>query len=569
MDKGRAPTPASKTSILRSIYPEITVTELEEILTKCHGSLKQSCEEITRRLESSSGFSPYQGSIVQLYREYEGECHYCKVPGSKNIAYGMNSDQITVYDFQFLFDRGWARCGKWIYLPANHKLCCPTYTIRLDVQRFQPRRSHRRCTKRLKRYLETGSCTVDGFSECSTPVERRTQSHTMELSKNERATYHAEIAKALRQMFPLEGDIDFTLIQVQPCKKKKEQRDLSSNICLKLASQVKVSPFQLAERLADLLPAAWKATASKPGFVNFDRIVSGENDTDMSEGEESSWTPSDHSFDFPMSWRHSLGEDCNTGKSHSMEVTLEEPVFTEEKYQLYRKYQIVVHQTSESSSELQPDGFQEFLCKTPLIRQEAKSPNDPPCGYGSFHQTYRIDGKLVAIGVIDILPYCLSSIYFIYDPDFSFLSLGVVSALREIQWIKCLIEQAPKTELRYYYLGYYVHSCPKVRYKSSFKPSYLLCPVTLQWVPMEDAEKVLDTKKYGRFAGEQYERQPPAYHTAQLMQWIRSYSLIINGSPCLLVNLTEESQHRIGNILQTFVRVAGDEVAMRLSYFFS
>ena len=108
---------------------------------------------------------------------------------------------------------------------------------------------------------------------------------------------------------------------------------------------------------------------------------------------------------------------------------------------------------------------------------------------------------------------------------------------------------------------------------------------------MEEAEKVLDTKKYGRFAGEQYDRQPPVYHTAQLMQWIRSYSLIINGSPCLLVvggftnhgshdhwnsspfiskqNLTEESQHRIGNILQTFVRVAGDEVAMRLSYFFS
>lgn len=28
----------------------------------------------------------------------------------------------------------------------------------------------------------------------------------------------------------------------------------------------------------------------------------------------------------------------------------------------------------------------------------------PACGYGSFHQQYRIDGKLVAVGVVDILP---------------------------------------------------------------------------------------------------------------------------------------------------------------------
>jgi arginine-tRNA-protein transferase len=29
--------------------------------------------------------------------------------------------------------------------------------------------------------------------------------------------------------------------------------------------------------------------------------------------------------------------------------------------------------------------------------------------YGSFHQHYRIDGKLVAVGVVDILPHCLVS----------------------------------------------------------------------------------------------------------------------------------------------------------------
>lgn len=99
----------------------------------CNQSLKGSCEEITKRLKSPkhqlSSTDKYRGSVVQLYREYEGECHYCKQQGAKSIAYGMNSDQMTVDDFQFLLERGWARCGKWIYLPSNHKVCCPTYTV--------------------------------------------------------------------------------------------------------------------------------------------------------------------------------------------------------------------------------------------------------------------------------------------------------------------------------------------------------------------------------------------------------------------------------------------------------
>ncbi len=30
---------------------------------------------------------------------------------------------------------------------------------------------------------------------------------------------------------------------------------------------------------------------------------------------------------------------------------------------------------------------------------------------GSYHQCYRLDGKLVAMGVLDLLPTCVSSVY--------------------------------------------------------------------------------------------------------------------------------------------------------------
>lgn len=56
-------------------------------------------------------------------------------------------------------------------------------------------------------------------------------------------------------------------------------------------------------------------------------------------------------------------------------------------------------------------------------------------GYGSFHQQYWIDNKLVAVGVIDILPKCVSSVYFFYDPEYRSLTLGTYGSLRYIAFL--------------------------------------------------------------------------------------------------------------------------------------
>lgn len=53
-----------------------------------------------------------------------------------------------------------------------------------------------------------------------------------------------------------------------------------------------------------------------------------------------------------------------------------------------------------------------------------------PCGYGSFHFQYWLDDRLIAASVLDFLPYCISSVYFVYDIEYEFLSLGTYSALK-------------------------------------------------------------------------------------------------------------------------------------------
>jgi arginyl-tRNA--protein-N-Asp/Glu arginylyltransferase len=57
-------------------------------------------------------------------------------------------------------------------------------------------------------------------------------------------------------------------------------------------------------------------------------------------------------------------------------------------------------------------------------------------GKGGFHINHRIDGKLVAVSFVDITTKYFNSGYFIYDPDYAFLNLGVVSVIKEIEYMR-------------------------------------------------------------------------------------------------------------------------------------
>lgn len=72
--------------------------------------------------------------------------------------------------------------------------------------------------------------------------------------------------------------------------------------------------------------------------------------------------------------------------------------------------------------------FQNFLVSTPLINPSStQAPGPAPLeGYGSYHQQYWLDGVLIAVAVMDVLPGYLSSVYFFWDPDLAHMSLGKV-----------------------------------------------------------------------------------------------------------------------------------------------
>ena len=63
----------------------------------------------------------------------------------------------------------------------------------------------------------------------------------------------------------------------------------------------------------------------------------------------------------------------------------------------------------------------------------------------------RLDGKLIAVGVLDLLSNSISSVYFYYDTDYDHLNLGTYSAL-----IECYLSR--NLNYTWYYMGFYIHT---------------------------------------------------------------------------------------------------------------
>lgn len=185
--------------------------------------------------------------------------------------------------------------------------------------------------------------------------------------------------------------------------------------------------------------------------------------------------------------------------AHKFEVNLEEATSTDEKFLLYKNYQVHVHHDKPNT--VTRSGFERFLCKSPLrldsVQKDGKSQL-----LGSYHQCYRLDGRLIAIGVLDLLPHAVSGVYFMYHQDVEKWSFGKLSAMREAAL-------AVEAGYEYYYMGYYIHNCVKMRYKGDYKPQFVLDPESYDWSPLDtELKSLLDSKKYVSLSRERRNGKP-------------------------------------------------------------
>ncbi|XP_040034738.2 arginyl-tRNA--protein transferase 1 isoform X1 [Gasterosteus aculeatus] len=479
-------------------------------------------------------------TIVEYFGGDSGyRCGYCK-NDKGNFSHGMWSHTMTVQDYQDLIDRGWRRSGKYVYKPKMNKTCCPQYTIRCHALKFQPSKSHKKVLKKISKFISKGElpkgpaegepmdsvCDQAGQREpsnaCPSQVQRAAitdiQKELPECPAATEARKEAGDGAPADSVTPRKDPESVAGERATagapragmgadpgrpPCRKAKDLR--------KERRLQKEQNRQQSEGDASIVsptpPNPAQTTQPKPleDFINESLPDNSPHRLEVRLVRSNPPSPQfkasfDASYQVYKLYQMAIHKDPPDKPSESqvrlVPVNFEDPQFTasyQQSVALYASYQMAIH--GDEPSECSESEFRRFLCDSPLEAEH--SPDGPEAGYGSFHQQYLLDGRIVAVGVIDILPTCVSSVYLYYHPDFASLSLGSYSALREIAFTRQLQKQSPK--LSFYYLGFYIHSCPKMRYKGQYRPSDLLCPETYAWVSIEQCIPQLENSRYARF----------------------------------------------------------------------
>jgi len=140
-------------------------------------------------------------------------------------------------------------------------------------------------------------------------------------------------------------------------------------------------------------------------------------------------------------------------------VTAARPRFTEEYFDLYKRYIDQRH----ADGDMYPPSRDQF--STFLVR-------DLP--FSRFYE-FRLGNRLLAVAVTDLLPNGLSAVYTFYEPEQERRSLGRFAILWQIT-------EALRLDLGAVYLGYWIKNCKKMNYKTQYRPIELL--INQRWVTL-------------------------------------------------------------------------------------
>ena len=139
---------------------------------------------------------------------------------------------------------------------------------------------------------------------------------------------------------------------------------------------------------------------------------------------------------------------CRTrAKNSDMVINKLAPVFSDEHFDLYRKYLSSRHGDGDMSNPTHKS-YMEFLT-APWV--------------DTIFYEMRLSGTLVSVAVADILSNALSAIYTFFDPAYAARSPGRLSVLFEI-------EQTRLMGHPWLYLGNWIEQCGKMSYKTEYRP---------------------------------------------------------------------------------------------------
>ena len=394
------------------------------------------------------------------------ECGYCEGSRPKTSLHEirMSPKTLTAEAYERLMFAGWRRSKYLLYIQNKpEENCCPYFPIRLDATAFTMSKSQRHVLARWKKFL---AHETDDFGvPISGPLPV--------VASEQVASTLSEVLRGIVTKFL--GDKDSADVPLLESIKVLPNRDcqwtsrglFSTNATVVLYHKHNV----IRERFSDVESFATTISSElqKADIVH----EQGLDVRVMTSGHIGFFD--EHVVNAPRAKKIMLQPREFTMKAFKSS-------FDEEEFELFRKYQIAVHH--DKPEDIDKDGS-DWFWNSNLVYEKLPNGVVLPCGidcFGTYHIQYRVDGKLLAVEIVDVLPHSVSSMYEIHDPDMK-MDIGTVTALKEIEMIAGLREIIP--QIKYYCLGYYIHSCQKMKYKSFFHPSELLCRQTGNWVPLD------------------------------------------------------------------------------------
>lgn len=462
-------------------------------------------------------------------------CGYCDSNNSK--SFGLTSKLMRSSDYEALMLKGWRRCGNYYYKPDVFNSCCKLNTIRCNAGTFTPNRSQRKVLNKFSNFTQ-------GIKPNSDSKKSKKSSKKKEIPNALKDLVTQAVKASIKDL--IEYREEYTKITKNIPSRIGQFGHYSISSWIAISSSNKdldtepVYQKLLSELNNALDNTQWKVLNTANKFINL-------IDSNPSIVEET--------------------KDMNIDlKKYNYTTEIVSADYSEESFLLYKAYQISVHK--DSPHKIRKDGYENFLCGNNLVKEKASELY--PLGLGNFHMLHRLDGKLIAVGVLDFLPTGISSVYYFYSPDYANLSLGVLGALKEIELVKSNMTEA----FQYYYLGFYIHSCQKMKYKGEYLPSELLCPTNYVWV---DITKCLINTDHGfttlSLCTEHTANQKDFdmdWETEDFIEFTKQYLQIeLNGKIIKLNGLNERGQNYVLSIIIEAKDYIGKNMMKRLVFKFN
>ena len=134
-------------------------------------------------------------------------------------------------------------------------------------------------------------------------------------------------------------------------------------------------------------------------------------------------------------------------KNQDLTVHEAKPEYSEEHYDLYRRYQ----ETRHGEGDMAKHDMQRYI---DFLRSRWSN---------TVFYEFRLQNKLAAVAIVDFVTHGVSAFYTFFDPILEKRSLGTYAVLWQI-------ERTRQLSLPWVYLGYWIKQCDKMNYKEQYQP---------------------------------------------------------------------------------------------------